>query len=153
MPCSGPRALGSPLAIELVGDGEGVGIHFDHGSQTGAVLIDGFDPVEILFCERTSRVAARFDAALEGGDRRFIQFEWRDAGGRRLTRRASCPACTAVGKIDADRPAARPPARKARRSGCPGPVELLCSRGIGGPVAIDFDSVSNERRAPRSGAV
>ena len=56
MPCSGPRApLAFALLVEALGDGQGVGIEFDHAVDRRPAPVDRFDPIDIFLGQGASR--------------------------------------------------------------------------------------------------
>ena len=68
------RAPGFPFPIERIGDGERVGIEFQHGAQRGPLAINGGDARQVSFRNRPG------GEALQAGDGDFIQVEARRRG-------------------------------------------------------------------------
>ena len=58
--------------VEGVGDGEGVGIGFDHAVDGGAAFVYRVNAGEVEFGDRAGGVFAGFHAVLQVGDSDFV---------------------------------------------------------------------------------
>ena len=76
MPCSGPRA---PLALRswsrACGDGQGVGIEFDHAVDGRPAAVDCFDPGHVFLGEGVGGKFSGCHARLEIGDGELVELE------------------------------------------------------------------------------
>ena len=76
------RAFGFALGVELVGDGEHLGIELDDAVERRAGFIDLGDPREIPIGQATRREFARPHALLQFRNGDFIEFKRRHTAGR-----------------------------------------------------------------------
>ena len=60
------RTFGLAFLIERIGDGEGVGVEFEHAVEGWAVLVDFADAGSVLLDERASGELAGVQAVLQG---------------------------------------------------------------------------------------
>ena len=81
MPCSGPRApLAFALLVEGCGDGQSVGIEFDHAVDGRPAPVDFFDPGHVFLREGLSVNFPDVMRRLEICDGEFVELEASDFG-------------------------------------------------------------------------
>ena len=80
------RALGLPLLVEGVGNGQGVGVEFDHAVHRRPAPVDLFDPRHVFLGQGSRGKFPDFMPACKLRDGEFVEFEgsnlrsgWRDA--------------------------------------------------------------------------
>ena len=69
------RALGFALLVEACGDGQGVGIEFDHAVDGRPAAVDLFDPGQVFFGEGLRREFSRCHPRLQIRDGKLVELE------------------------------------------------------------------------------